>query len=136
AISAVTTEDGSPFFTGFLRDISERKQEKRRQLRSQKIEYFLGKAGAELSASLDPEEVCARVTKLCVPGLADWAILDLLNEDGTASRVDVAFAETDKPRGEAENALRSLAQRIKAHPPRADVPADPPAAALFDSESV
>ena len=57
AINAVTTEDGSPFFTGFLRDISERKLEKRRQLRRQKIEYFLGKAGAELSASLDPEEV-------------------------------------------------------------------------------
>jgi PAS domain S-box-containing protein len=136
AISAVTTEDGSPFFTGFLRDISERKLEKRRQLRSQKIEYFLGKAGAELTASLDPEEVCARVTRLCVPGLADWAILDLLNEDGTASRVDVAFAESEKPRGESENALRALGQRIKDHPPRADVPADPPAAALFDSESV
>jgi PAS domain S-box-containing protein len=136
AISAVTTEDGSPFFTGFLRDISERKQEMRRQLRSQKIEYFLGKAGAELTASLDPEEVCARITRLCVPGLADWAILDLLNEDGTASRVDVAFAESERPRGESESSLRSMAQRIKDHPPSADAPHDPTARALFGEESV
>ena len=48
------------------------------------------------------------MTKLCVPGLGDCAILDLLNDDGTVRRMDVAYSDAMP---------RDIARRLKAFPP-------------------
>jgi PAS domain S-box-containing protein len=127
AINAVTGDDGRPFFIGFLRDITEHKQEKERQKKRQRIERFLGKAGAELSASLDHDEVLSRVTQLCVPGLADWAVLDLLDDDQSVQRAAVAHADPE---------LETLANQVKAYPPNRSTPQHPSARALFASEAL
>ena len=78
--------DGPPLFTGFIRDISARK-------RREQHDRFLAEAGALLGASLDVDETLAAVTRLAVPGIADWCAIDLLEEDGAIRRV--AAAHTD-----------------------------------------
>ncbi|HKP91303.1 MAG TPA: SpoIIE family protein phosphatase [Thermoleophilaceae bacterium] len=78
--------DGPPLFTGFIRDISARK-------RREQHDRFLAEAGALLGASLDVDETLAAVTRLAVPGIADWCAIDLLEEDGAIRRVAAAHAD-------------------------------------------
>jgi PAS domain S-box-containing protein len=83
--------DGPPHFTGFIRDISERR-------RRQAFDRFLGEAGALLGASLDYEATLDAVVSLAVPAIADWCAIDLLTDDGSIRRV--AAAHTDPERAE------------------------------------
>ena len=66
---------------------------------------LLEDAGSVLASSLDYEETLQRVTWLAVPALADWCVVDLLEEDGTARRVAVAHGDP----ADAELAARLLA---------------------------
>jgi PAS domain S-box-containing protein len=59
----------------------ERRQEQR--------ERFLATATAELAASIDYEETLARVARLALPFLGDWAMTVLVGEDGVARRIAV-----------------------------------------------
>ena len=43
---------------------------------------FLGEASRVLGESLEPRQVLARLAKLAVPTVADWCLIDLLNENG------------------------------------------------------
>ncbi|WP_173346146.1 AAA family ATPase [Pseudoduganella dura] len=54
---------------------------------------FLAGAGAALAESLDYAATLARVTALGVPTLADWCILDLVDEYGNARRAGVAHGD-------------------------------------------
>lgn len=81
--------DGPPTFTGFLRDISARK-------RREEFDRFLAEAGAALGASLDFEETLSAVTRLAVPGIADWCAVDLLGPDGSIRRVAAAHTDPAK----------------------------------------
>jgi PAS domain S-box-containing protein len=83
--------DGPPLFTGFIRDISARK-------RREEHDRFLAEAGSLLGASLDLDETLSAVTRLAVPGVADWCAIDLLEEDGAIRRV--AAAHTDPTKSE------------------------------------
>jgi PAS domain S-box-containing protein len=83
--------DGPPLFTGFIRDISARK-------RREEHDRFLAEAGKLLGASLDLDETLAAVTRLAVPGIADWCTIDLLEEDGTIRRVAAAHTDAAKSR--------------------------------------
>jgi PAS domain S-box-containing protein len=78
--------DGPPLFTGFIRDISERK-------RRQAFDRFMAEAGALLGASLDYESTLEGVAMMAVPGIADWCGIELLTEDGTLRRVAVAHSD-------------------------------------------
>src|SRR5436305_7736112 len=71
---------------------SRRAADERRQRRAA-VERFLAEAVALLASSLDYGSTLARITRLTVPALADWALLDLLQEDGTVRRVEVACAD-------------------------------------------
>jgi signal transduction histidine kinase len=51
---------------------------------------FLADASSALAESLDYSTTLARVAELAVPVLADWCFLDILEEDGSAQRVQVA----------------------------------------------
>ena len=67
--------------------------EKSSVLLQQQIDRFLSRASLVLSSSLDYEETNHTITRLCVPALADWAMLDLLDHDGILRRVNVAHAD-------------------------------------------
>jgi PAS domain S-box-containing protein len=83
--------DGPPQFTGFIRDISERK-------RRQAFDRFMAEAGALLGASLDYESTLEAVAILAVPAVADWCAIELLTDDGSLRRVAVAHADPEKAR--------------------------------------
>ena len=79
-VSAKILPDGR--WQGFVRDISERRRLEREQ-------RFLAEVGAALGQSLDHEETLIRVAQLVVRDLADCCIVDLLEEDGRATRFKV-----------------------------------------------
>lgn len=60
--------DGGRFYTGIMRDITERKHAERSQ-------RLLVEAGRVLSASLDPEATLRGVTRLTVAEMADWCVV-------------------------------------------------------------
>lgn len=76
-------------------DITEQKLAAEAQERQRDIDRFLSEAGAALASSLDHNETLAKVTELCVPTLADWALLDLVDESGSMHRVRVAHADPE-----------------------------------------
>jgi PAS domain S-box-containing protein len=78
AITRVTS-DGPPMFTGYLRDISERR-------RAEQDREFVAAVGKALGDSLDYEETLARAARLAVPYLADWCLVDVLGENGIIRR--------------------------------------------------
>ncbi|MBW3633692.1 MAG: PAS domain S-box protein [Chloroflexi bacterium] len=73
---------------------------------------LLDEAGRALASSLDYEETLQRVAWLAVPVLADWCVVDLLEEGGVVSRVALAHADP----GHAE-----LAAGLLAHSPSASI---------------
>jgi len=89
------------FLTAFI-DVSElRKSE--RQLR------FLSEASEALVDSLDIEQVLSQVVSLAVPRLADFCILDIIDENDQVRRLDVVFADIKKH--------TELSSQLKAFPP-------------------
>ena len=65
---------------------------------------FLAEAGQALAASLDWEQTLVQVAKLAVPTLADWCIVDVLEDDGiTIKQIAVAAADPSK-----EDLLREM----------------------------
>jgi signal transduction histidine kinase len=72
---------------------------------------FLAEASKQLSASLDYETTLARVAQLAVPYLADLCFVDLIDEDGNVSRVEVSCADP---------ARAALADELRKYPPLRD----------------
>ena len=71
---------------------------------------FLAEASTLLSSSLDSETTLQSVARLAVPFLADWCLVYIIDDDGTARRVAVAQADPDKD---------ELARALSAHSPPA-----------------
>ena len=68
--------------------------EQRRRAQSQ---AFLSKATKELSSSLEYKKTLASITKLCVPEVADWCTVDLIDPNGTTiEQVAVAHVDPNK----------------------------------------
>ena len=72
---------------------------------------FLADASSHLAASLDYETTLERVAWLAVPTLADWCLVDVLDDDGEIRRVEVAHADPLTSGG------RGAAARLPAGPP-------------------
>jgi PAS domain S-box-containing protein len=107
---AVTVRDarGDPLcIQGYLLDITERKtaDEDRKLLRiaettanaealerGRKVD-FLAKAGTLLASSLDYRATTTDVAGLAVSELADWCVIDRVDEDGSLTRLTAARAE-------------------------------------------
>ena len=89
---------------------------------------FLAEAGEELAASLDWEATLVRVAQLAVPTLADWCIVDVLEDDGVTIR-QVTVSAVDR---EKEDLLREMRML---YPPTMDSP-QPAARALRAGEPV
>ena len=90
---------------------------------------FLAEASERLSAaSLDWEETLRELARLAIPMLADWCIVDVLDDDGkTLRQVTVAAAEPAK-----EAILREMRDRYR---PTVDSP-QPAAHALREGKTV
>jgi PAS domain S-box-containing protein len=75
---------------------------------------FLGEASARLASSLDYELTLRALADLAVPRLADWCMVDLLEDDGTLQ--PVAVAHVDPAKVELAHEYR------RRYPPRPDEP--------------
>ena len=98
-----------PFVLAIVRDITERgrAREERAQLireqlaraeaeASQQRLAFLAEAGTALALSLDYETTLQRVAQLAISSLADWCIIDILDEDQTVRRFAIAHVDPSK----------------------------------------
>jgi PAS domain S-box-containing protein len=110
-VSLVGDATGEPgYFIAVVEDISERKKaEEERDLllmreqlaRAEAVAArrrlaLLAAAGPTLSASLDYEETLEGITRLVVPELADWYLLDIVEEDGRVNQLAAAHADPHK----------------------------------------
>ena len=103
-------KEGEHFFTGFVRDITERKK-------NEEALTFMAEASSELASSLDYRETLASVARLAVAHLADWCVVDVLEDAGSLSRLAVAHRDPQKV---------ELTQRLQElYPPNQDAPYGP-----------
>jgi signal transduction histidine kinase len=88
------TFQGRPAVQIVISDITERKRIEREQ-------RLLVEAGTLLSSTLDYHETLRTITKLVVPELADWCLIDLTDDDGGYTRIAAAAAHpADAPLAE------------------------------------
>jgi PAS domain S-box-containing protein len=104
-------------FIGTVLDITERKKaEEERELllareqlaRAEAVRVrqrfaLLAAAGTTLSAALDYRATLEGITRLVVPELADWCLVDILEEDGSVNQLAAAHADPAR-----EGLLRKL----------------------------
>ncbi|WP_224364447.1 PAS domain-containing sensor histidine kinase [Hyalangium versicolor] len=91
-VSLVHDSRGQPlYFISQVQDISERK-------RLEQDWRFLADVGPQLAVSLDPQATLATVARLVVPALADWCVIDLLDDEGRVAAVEGAAASVEKQR--------------------------------------
>jgi len=62
----------------------------------EKQQRFLAEVGAALASSLDYQETLASVARLAVRDLADWCVVDLVDNRGRARRLKVVHANSAK----------------------------------------
>jgi signal transduction histidine kinase len=72
---------------------------------------FLAEASANLAGSLDYETTLRRVARLAVPAMADWCVVDTIDEDGSVRLLAVAHVEQAK-----EDLIRELRRRYPPNP--------------------
>ncbi|MGV3485442.1 MAG: PAS domain-containing protein, partial [Planctomycetaceae bacterium] len=112
---------------GLSWDITEAKRTELRRKRHLEADQFLAQATLELSSSLDYPTALRTVTQICVSAFSDWAILDLVGDDGAVTRSNVAHRDPDQ---------HTLASVIIRYPPRRGTSADPTSRALDGGPSV
>ncbi len=84
-------QGGSWLFTVVLRDVTE-------QLRREDEARFLAEVGPALAATLDAEAVLTEVARLAVRGLADLAMVDVIDEEGQVRRLKAACRDGARAR--------------------------------------
>lgn len=80
-----------------------------------KRQEFLLAAGLTLSSTLDYQETVTSIVHQAVPALADWCVLDVVEQDGRVRRLDVVSA--DPAKAEIAEALK----RFTLDPSRPDL---------------
>ena len=105
-------------FTGFIRDITARKEIERERATllvrerdsrrdaeaAQQQTEFIAEVGTVLDTALEYEHALEELARIAVPRLGDWCVIDVLEQDGSITRVAAVHADPDK--GELIQALR------------------------------
>lgn len=99
SISRLDTPTGR-IFTVVLRDVTEQKK-------AEQTQRFLANASSVLARSLDYEDTMAGLARIALPHLADWCVIDVVDNDGL-TRIQAAHSDPT---------LDQLAQRLKDYPP-------------------
>jgi two-component system phosphate regulon sensor histidine kinase PhoR len=127
--TTVRGSDGEPLYVqGYLQDITDERQARSEReglrgaaraaafeaaQRQQKID-LLARASVALTASPEREVALRRTAELAIEGLADWCVVDLVDEQGGAVRVAVARGHADPlagaPLSEPEPAVLEVIQ--------------------------
>ena len=107
----------------FARDLTERRKAEEERVKlireqtarasaeaSERRAAFLAEAGVALTSSLDYGETLSKLVHLAVPVLADWCIVDVLEDNGRARRLAVAHARPE------DDALAEEMQRFAPTP--------------------
>ena len=103
--SPVHDDDGNVrFVVNVFEDVTGRK-------RSEERLRFLAEASDLLGVSLDWEATLAGIARLAVPTLADWSIVDVVDEAGAMRQVAVAAADPRK-----EEVLHEMRRRYQPTP--------------------
>ena len=93
-----------------LREAAERAERERAEAALR----FVADASALLSSSLDYRATLTSVARLVVPQLADWCVVDIVEENGTLGRLAIAHVNPEKV---------DLARRLhERYPPDPDAP--------------
>jgi PAS domain S-box-containing protein len=87
------------FAVNLFRDVTDRMEVARRQ-------RFLAEASELLSSSLDHETILVNLARLCVPTLADWALVWLLDEDGSVRVLTRTHGDPERVRMAEEMSAR------------------------------
>ena len=103
---------GPPSFTGYWRDISDRK-------RAEEMQRFLMEASRVLASTLDGDQALTELSRLVVPTLADWCVVDVIDESHPEQLQRVAVAHADRAKAER---VKQLSAR---HPISLDAPSGP-----------
>jgi PAS domain S-box-containing protein len=82
-----------------IRDVTDRRH-------AERALAFIARASEVLASSLDFEHTLAAVARLAVPDIADWAAVDMLDEQGSIKRLAVTHVEPQKVELAAELARR------------------------------
>ncbi|MBU8894147.1 GAF domain-containing protein [Corallococcus sp. M34] len=88
--------------------------------RAEQSQRLLDEASKTLAESLDYETTLSRVAHLGIPQMADWCVVDVLEESGTPRRIALAHADPSKLAMLQELQDRYPARR-DSHPPAARV---------------
>ena len=108
--AVVRDEGGRPLcLQGYLLDVSERSELRatgaaaaaEARDRQRKVE-FVAEAASALASSLDFRATVADVARLAVRDIADWAVVDVREEDGTLTRLVAERAPSASPLFEPE----------------------------------
>jgi PAS domain S-box-containing protein len=91
------------YLSTIIRDISGRK-------RMEETYRFLAEASRTFSGTLDYQEILEAVPGLIVPRLADYCVIDLLEEDGSVRREVLLHGDPER---------QPLLERLRDFPPRA-----------------
>ena len=84
------------------------------QRRAAEDQRFVATASELLASSLEYERTLSNVANLAVPHFADWCAIDMLESDGTLSRLAIAHVDPDK--------IRLADELAEKYPPDPDAP--------------
>ena len=104
------TEGERALFTGFVRDITSRKEIERdraallgreRDFRraaeaAQQQTAFIAEVGTVLDTALDYSQALEQLARIAVPSLGDWCVIDVLEPDGSIARYAAAHANPER----------------------------------------
>jgi PAS domain S-box-containing protein len=87
--SSIILRNGRETLCIVAHDVTERKK-------NEEMQRFLAEAGASLSSSLDYRTTLGKMARLAVPYLADWCVVDILEEDGSLDRLAMTHQDQEK----------------------------------------
>jgi PAS domain S-box-containing protein len=90
------------------------RQQLEERRREEQVQRFLAEAGSVLASSLDVDATLAEVARLCTAFLADYCVVDLVDEGGALRRVAVVHA--DAARQPLADELRAFSPLAVDHP--------------------